>query len=94
MGPGPLTAVYQARFMRYLEYRGMLEHQGRKVWAFLGDGEMDQPESLAARARKARQRHLIDHGDPLTLLADCGLDASGIATAIRTRFQLPLPETQ
>lgn len=38
--------------------------------------------------------HLIDHGDPVTLLADCGLDASGIATAIRTRFQLPLPETQ
>ncbi|MDC0726187.1 1-deoxy-D-xylulose-5-phosphate synthase [Phytobacter diazotrophicus] len=38
--------------------------------------------------------HLIDHGDPLTLLADCGLDTQGIATAIRTRFQLPLPETQ
>lgn len=48
MGLGPLTAAYQARYMRYLEYRGLKEHQGRKVWAFLGDGEMDQPESLAA----------------------------------------------
>ncbi|QNQ20542.1 pyruvate dehydrogenase (acetyl-transferring), homodimeric type [Kosakonia sp. SMBL-WEM22] len=56
MGLGPLTAVYQARFMRYLEYRGMLEHQGRKVWAFLGDGEMDQPESLAAISVAGRER--------------------------------------
>ncbi|PXW51769.1 hypothetical protein DFO55_117104 [Grimontella sp. AG753] len=56
MGPGPLTAVYQARFMRYLEYRGMLEHQGRKVWAFLGDGEIDQPESLAAISVAGRER--------------------------------------
>ena len=48
MGLGPITAAYQARFMRYLEDRGLKEHQGRKVWAFLGDGEMDQPESLAA----------------------------------------------
>ncbi|EGH11881.1 2-oxoacid dehydrogenase subunit E1, partial [Pseudomonas savastanoi pv. glycinea str. race 4] len=43
MGLGPITAAYQARFMRYLENRGLKEHQGRKVWAFLGDGEMDQP---------------------------------------------------
>nr|WP_254225618.1 hypothetical protein [Burkholderia glumae] len=45
---------YQARFMRYLEYRGLKQHQGRKVWAFLGDGEMDQPESLAAIALGAK----------------------------------------
>jgi len=56
MGPGPSTAVYLARFMRYLEYHGMLEHQGRKVWAFLGDGEMDQPESLAAISVAGRER--------------------------------------
>ena len=56
MGLGPLTAAYQARFMRYLEYRGLMEHQGRKVWAFLGDGEMDQPESLAAISLAGRER--------------------------------------
>jgi pyruvate dehydrogenase E1 component len=54
MGLGPLTAAYQARYMRYLEYRGLKEHQGRKVWAFLGDGEMDQPESLAAISGRPR----------------------------------------
>ncbi len=56
MGLGPLTAAYQARYMRYLEYRGLKEHQGRKVWAFLGDGEMDQPESLAAISLAGRER--------------------------------------
>jgi len=47
-GLGPLMAIYQARFMRYLKDRGILEAQGRKVWAFMGDGEMDEPESLGA----------------------------------------------
>ena len=56
MGLGPLTAAYQARFMRYLEYRGLKAHQGRKVWAFLGDGEMDQPESLAAISLAGREQ--------------------------------------
>ena len=55
MGLGPLTAAYQARYMRYLEYRELKPHQGRKVWAFLGDGEMDQPESLAAIALGERK---------------------------------------
>ncbi|MFH7416927.1 hypothetical protein, partial [Pseudomonas syringae group genomosp. 7] len=50
MGLGPITAAYQARFMRYLENGGLKEHQGRKVGAFLGDGEMDQPESQAGIA--------------------------------------------
>src|SRR5438132_2232712 len=48
MGLGPITAIYQARFMRYLASRGLLEAGDRKVWAFVGDGEMDEPESLAA----------------------------------------------
>ncbi|MBC3373679.1 pyruvate dehydrogenase (acetyl-transferring), homodimeric type [Pseudomonas sp. SWRI92] len=56
MGLGPITAAYQARFMRYLEDRGLKEHQGRKVWAFLGDGEMDQPESLAAISLAGREK--------------------------------------
>ena len=55
MGLGPLNAIYQARFMRYLEQRGVLETQGRKVWAFPGDGEMDEPESLAGLSIAARE---------------------------------------
>lgn len=56
MGLGPITAAYQARFMRYLEFRDLKQHQGRKVWAFLGDGEMDQPESLAAISLAGREK--------------------------------------
>jgi len=48
MGIGPINAIYQARFLRYLEHRGLLQDQGRKVWGVFGDGEMDEPESLAA----------------------------------------------
>jgi pyruvate dehydrogenase E1 component len=48
MGLGPLNAIYQARFMRYLENRGLLPKTPRKIWAFLGDGEMDEPESTGA----------------------------------------------
>ena len=48
MGLGPLMAIYQARFMRYLEARGLSKPTNRKVWAFMGDGEMDEPESMGA----------------------------------------------
>ena len=48
MGLGPMMAIYQARFMRYMENRGMVEPSDRKIWAFLGDGEMDEPESMGA----------------------------------------------
>ncbi len=68
MGLGPLTAAYQARYMRYLEYRGLKQHQGRKVWAFLGDGEMDQPESLAAISVAGRERL-----DNLVFVVNCNL---------------------
>jgi len=44
MGLGPLMAIYQARFLKYLEGRGLAKTEGRKVWAFLGDGECDEPE--------------------------------------------------
>ncbi|KHJ59472.1 pyruvate dehydrogenase (acetyl-transferring), homodimeric type, partial [Burkholderia glumae] len=57
-----------ARFMRYLEYRGLKQHQGRKVWAFLGDGEMDQPESLAAIALGGRESL-----DNLIFVVNCNL---------------------
>ena len=48
MGLGPMMAIFQARFLRYLEHRGMTPPSDRKVWAFLGDGEMDEPESMGA----------------------------------------------
>ena len=48
MGLGPMMAIYQARFMRYMENRGLIEPSDRKVWCFLGDGEMDEPESMGA----------------------------------------------
>jgi pyruvate dehydrogenase E1 component len=68
MGLGPITAAYQARFIRYLEDRGLKEHQGRKVWAFLGDGEMDQPESLAAISLAGREKL-----DNIIFVVNCNL---------------------
>ncbi|MBS0125713.1 pyruvate dehydrogenase (acetyl-transferring), homodimeric type [Thetidibacter halocola] len=68
MGLGPLMAIYQARFMKYLENRGLIEKQGRKVWAFLGDGEMDEPESLGAIALAAREGL-----DNLIFVVNCNL---------------------
>jgi len=55
MGLGPITAIYQARFMKYLENREMIPKSDRKVWAFLGDGEMDEPESQGAIGLAARE---------------------------------------
>ena len=68
MGLGPITAAYQARFMRYLEFRDLKQYQGRKVWAFLGDGEMDQPESLAAISLAGREKL-----DNLIFVVNCNL---------------------
>jgi pyruvate dehydrogenase E1 component len=56
MGLGPIMAIYQARFMRYLTDRGTLDTSGRKVWCFLGDGETDEPESLGAIALAGREK--------------------------------------
>ncbi len=55
MGLGPLMAIYQARFMKYLDNRGIANTKGRKVWAYCGDGEMDEPESLGALTRASRE---------------------------------------
>ena len=55
MGLGPLMAIYQARFMKYMHNRGLIDAGDRKVWCFLGDGEMDEPESLGAIALAARE---------------------------------------
>jgi pyruvate dehydrogenase E1 component len=68
MGLGPIMAIYQARFMRYLSDRGVLNAEGRKVWAFLGDGEMDEPESLGAISLAARERL-----DNLVFVVNCNL---------------------
>jgi pyruvate dehydrogenase E1 component len=56
MGLGPLSSIYQARFNQYLEDRGLLRTSGCRVWAFLGDGEMDEPESLGAITLAAREQ--------------------------------------
>ncbi|WP_075221356.1 pyruvate dehydrogenase (acetyl-transferring), homodimeric type [Acuticoccus yangtzensis] len=56
MGLGPLMAIYQARFMKYMHNRGMIDMADRKIWVFLGDGEMDEPESLGAIALAAREK--------------------------------------
>ena len=56
MGLGPIMAIYQARFMRYLADRGVADTSGRKVWCFLGDGETDEPESLGAIALAGREQ--------------------------------------
>src|SRR6185503_1617584 len=68
MGLGSITSIYQARFMRYLEDRGILETQGRKVWCFVGDGEMDEPESIAGLAMAAREGL-----DNLIFVVNCNL---------------------
>ncbi len=68
MGLGPITAIYQARFMKYLSDRGILDTDGRKVWAFMGDGEMDEPESLGAISLAARERL-----DNLIFVVNCNL---------------------
>ncbi|MCG6951037.1 MAG: pyruvate dehydrogenase (acetyl-transferring), homodimeric type [Betaproteobacteria bacterium] len=68
MGLGPINAIYQARFMRYLEDRGIAKTTGRKVWAFVGDGEMDEPESLAGLSLAAREGL-----DNLVFVVNCNL---------------------
>src|SRR5215831_15899975 len=55
MGLGPMMAIFQARFIRYLEHRGLVKPSDRKVWAFLGDGEMDEPESMGALTMPVRE---------------------------------------
>ncbi|WP_371520306.1 pyruvate dehydrogenase (acetyl-transferring), homodimeric type [Kitasatospora sp. NBC_01300] len=68
MGLGPLSAIHQARFNRYLTARGIKDTSGSHVWAFLGDGEMDEPESTAALALAAREGL-----DNLTFVVNCNL---------------------
>ncbi|MGQ9632658.1 MAG: pyruvate dehydrogenase (acetyl-transferring), homodimeric type [Bryobacteraceae bacterium] len=68
MGLGPINAIYQARFMRYLENRGIIPPTPRKVWAFLGDGETDEPESLGAITLPPREKL-----DNLIFVINCNL---------------------
>ncbi|NEE40871.1 pyruvate dehydrogenase (acetyl-transferring), homodimeric type, partial [Streptomyces sp. SID7982] len=68
MGLGPLSAIYQARFNRYLANRSIKDTANSHVWAFLGDGEMDEPESTAALALAAREQL-----DNLTFVINCNL---------------------
>src|SRR5947199_739241 len=68
MGLGPLMAIYQARFLRYLQDREILDTAGRKVWAFLGDGEMDEPESMGGIGLAGREQL-----DNLIFVVNCNL---------------------
>ncbi len=68
MGLGPLQAIYQARFMKYLDDRGLSNNAGRKVWAFMGDGEMDEVESRGAIGLAAREKL-----DNLIFVINCNL---------------------
>lgn len=68
MGLGPLQAIYQARFLKYLQHRNLLDTEGRKVWVFCGDGEMDEPESLGAITLAGRENL-----DNLIFVINCNL---------------------
>jgi pyruvate dehydrogenase E1 component len=68
MGLGPMMAIYQARFMRYMEHRGLIPPSDRKVWAILGDGEMDEPESMGAITMPVREGL-----DNLVFVVNCNL---------------------
>ncbi len=68
MGLGPMQAIFQARFIRYLEHRGQIASSDRKVWAFLGDGEMDEPESMGALTMPVREGL-----DNLVFVINCNL---------------------
>ena len=68
MGLGPISAIYQARFNRYLQNRGLQDTSASRVWAFIGDGEMDEPESTAGLSLAAREGL-----DNLTFVVNCNL---------------------
>ncbi|MDX2313198.1 MAG: pyruvate dehydrogenase (acetyl-transferring), homodimeric type, partial [Gammaproteobacteria bacterium] len=68
MGLGPIMAIYQARFMKYLHNRGIIDAEKRKVWAFMGDGEMDEPESMGAITLASREEL-----DNLVFVINCNL---------------------
>ena len=68
MGLGAMMSIYQARFTKYLINRGLLKDEGRKVWSFLGDGEMDEPESMGAIGLAAREKL-----DNLIVVVNCNL---------------------
>ncbi|MHB1024159.1 MAG: alpha-ketoglutarate dehydrogenase [Desulfobacteria bacterium] len=68
MGIGPISAIYQARFMRYLEHRGVADMRDRHVWGVFGDGEMDEPESIVGLTLAAREKL-----DNLTFIINCNL---------------------
>ncbi len=68
MGLGPIQAIYQARFLKYLEARGIAKTANRKIWVFCGDGEMDEPESLGAIGMAAREKL-----DNLIFVVNCNL---------------------
>ncbi len=68
MGLGPIMAIYQARFMKYMQHRGLIKEEDRKVWCFIGDGETDEPETLGAISLASREKL-----DNLIFVINCNL---------------------
>lgn len=68
MGLGPIMSIYQARFLKYMQHRGLAHTDGRRVWTFVGDGEVDEPETLGAISLAAREKL-----DNLTWVVNCNL---------------------
>ncbi|MGH3323700.1 MAG: pyruvate dehydrogenase (acetyl-transferring), homodimeric type, partial [Streptomyces sp.] len=81
MGLGPISAIYQARFNRYLTHRGIKDTASSHVWAFLGDGEMDEPESTAALALAGREQL-----DNVTFVINCNLQR--LDGPVRANFKI------
>ncbi len=81
MGLGPISAIYQARFNRYLTSRGIKDVSDSHVWAFLGDGEMDEPESTTALTLAAREQL-----DNLTFVVNCNLQR--LDGPVRANFKI------
>lgn len=81
LGLGMMQGVYQARFIRYLAHRGLLEDNGRRVWVFCGDGEMDEPDSIAALTLAAREKL-----DNLTFVVNCNLQR--LDGLVRSNFKV------
>ena len=86
MGLGPLGAIYQARMNRYMEARGIADTSDSHVWAFLGDGEMDEPESLGQLSIAAREGL-----DNLTFVVNCNLQRLDVARCAATARGRPAP---
>ena len=90
MGIGPISSIYHARFMRYLEHRGLLPASDRRVWGFFGDGEMDEPESMSALTLASRANRPSQSEPQTSLMTRQPAPANNASSSSMMR---PLPRT-